>query len=243
MTERELNSDSRVATCVCKINIAPRCVINAPNCIYVCCVFRRQPLDNHCRDYVLHTSSRTSKACLSAIRVIKTNKIARANALQAPTTMKRLGNQKQIEFLTFQSRQRRFDDELLFECAKTMRGVEVENDTLRVRTSIVRARESGRKTDGERDFWKHYDRFIASLQSEISTSSLGDSSPLYGTLHRCTLPIAQPVQVSTNLSLEPACYLLDRRLIAELLVGIYFTTRSNALFISFARLIELFVDR
>lgn len=72
-----------------------------------------------------------------------------------------------------------------------MRGVEVENDTLRVRTSIVRARESGRKTDGERDFWKHYDRFIASLQSEISTSSLGDSSPLYGTLHRCTLPIAQ----------------------------------------------------
>lgn len=61
-------------------------------------------------------------------------------------------------------------------------------------TGIMRAGEyRERGTDDEGDPWDDHDRFIALLQSGISTSSLA-SSPLYGTFHRYTLSIARPVR-------------------------------------------------
>lgn len=129
----------------------------ASNRIYVC-VFRRQPLDNHRQDYVLHTISRTSKTCLSAIRVIKTNKIALANALQAPTTRrtatKGSENQKQINFSFF-----KIDGSITKNCYLDVRKLcemEAENDKLK-----VRMRERGRESNDERNFWEHYDFYEA----------------------------------------------------------------------------------
>lgn len=80
------------------------------------------------------------------------------------------------------------------------------------RVSWERQGEEG--TDDAGESWEHHDRFIALLQSRISTSSPGDTRSIArrfsGALRRCILSIARPIRLVSMSSLSLSLFLLPR---------------------------------
>lgn len=226
MIGRGLNS--RIAPRVCRINIASWCIINAPRIASVYGCFADNLLT-----IIVETTYFLPKTCLSTIRVIKTNKIALANALQAPTTRtERRKNQKTRNgwsFLLFKVQGR--DSSMTKSCYlnvwQVKSDMEIERDKLKVRT---KGRGRRRISDDERDFWRHYDLYEA-LSScsnrRYRLRRLTIARRFTGHFSDAAFGSHDPFR--SQRAWGSACYPLHRHLIAELLVGIYFITSPSVL--------------